>query len=161
MPPILIPCSLELARARAAHILPRKFTSRESVKAKMLENQEAVRARMRAERESTRRRWKLKTRHSPFLVDLVAENERLEEENRKLRKASQAEDSESTCGESDGTDAAIETLRRDIKALERMDNAGELRLSGHNGERVGANRTTNPRAARSHQSPTKILLLKK
>jgi len=79
----------QLARARAAHILSRKFTSRESVKAKMLENQEAVRARMRAERESTRRRWKLKTRHSPFLVDLVAENERLEEEN-KVRLAAEA-----------------------------------------------------------------------
>merc|ERR1719171_2574946 len=78
-----------LARARAGHILSRKFTSRESVKAKMLENQEAVRARMRAERESTRRRWKLKTRHSPFLVDLVAENERLDEEN-KVRLAAEA-----------------------------------------------------------------------
>ena len=78
-----------LARARAAQILSRKFANRDRVKAKLLEDQEIARTRARAGREATRRRWKLKTQHSPFLVDLVAENERLDEEN-KVRLAAEA-----------------------------------------------------------------------
>ena len=78
-----------LARARAAQILSRKFANRDRVKAKLLEDQETTRARARAGREATRRRWKIKTQHSPFLVDLVAENERLDEEN-KVRLAAEA-----------------------------------------------------------------------
>lgn len=78
-----------LARARAAQILSRKFANRDRVKAKLLEDQEMARVRARAGREATRRRWKLKTEHSPFLVDLVAENERLDEEN-KVRLAAEA-----------------------------------------------------------------------
>lgn len=78
-----------LARSRAKQLLSRKFAHRDQVKAKMLENQEASRAKARTGREITRRRWKLKTQHSPFLVDLVAENERLEEENQ-VRMAAEA-----------------------------------------------------------------------
>ena len=78
-----------LARARAAQILSRKFANRDRVKAKLLEDQEMARTRARAGREATRRRWKMKTQHSPFLVDLVAENERLDEEN-KVRLAAEA-----------------------------------------------------------------------
>lgn len=70
-----------LARAQAAHILSQKFANRDRVKAKLLEEQENARMKARAGREATRRRWKIKTQHSPFLVDLVAENERLDEEN--------------------------------------------------------------------------------
>ena len=68
-----------LARARAAHILSQKFANRDRVKAKLLEDKEISRSQARAGRQATQRRWKLKTRHSPFLVDLVAENERLDE----------------------------------------------------------------------------------
>ena len=78
-----------LARARAAHILSRKFANRDRAKAKLLESQEMERTRARAGREATRRRWKIRTQHSPFLVDLVAENERLDEEN-KVRLAAEA-----------------------------------------------------------------------
>ena len=78
-----------LARARAAHILSQKFANRDRVKAKLLEDKEISRSQARAGRQATQRRWKLKTRHSPFLVDLVAENERLDEEN-KVRLAAEA-----------------------------------------------------------------------
>ena len=78
-----------LARARATQIFSRKFAHRDHVKAKMLETQEIARAKARIGREATRRRWMLKTQHSPFLVDLVAENERLEEENQ-VRLAAEA-----------------------------------------------------------------------
>mmetsp|Transcript_5207 Transcript_5207/g.16422 ORF Transcript_5207/g.16422 Transcript_5207/m.16422 type:complete len:201 (-) Transcript_5207:402-1004(-) len=79
----------ELARAQAAHILSQKFANRDRVKAKLFEEQEAARVKARAGREATRRRWKIKTQYSPFLVDLVAENERLDEEN-KVRLAADA-----------------------------------------------------------------------
>jgi hypothetical protein len=59
------------------------------VKAKLLEDKEISRSQARAGRQATQRRWKLKTRHSPFLVDLVAENERLDEENQ-VRLAAEA-----------------------------------------------------------------------
>ena len=78
-------CALQsqaLARARAAQVLCRKFANRDRVKAQLLEDQEMSRQRARQNREDKRRRWKQKTSHSPFLVDLVAENERLDEENR-------------------------------------------------------------------------------
>ena len=78
-----------LARARAAHIRSQQFANRDRVKAKLLEDKEISRSQARAGRQATQRRWKLKTRHSPVLVDLVAENERLDEEN-KVRLAAEA-----------------------------------------------------------------------
>ncbi|KAJ8612269.1 hypothetical protein CTAYLR_002932 [Chrysophaeum taylorii] len=71
-----------LARARAAEVLAKKFADRDRVKAKILEDQEVARARMRQGREEKLKRWKQRTQHSPFLVDLVAEHERLDEENK-------------------------------------------------------------------------------
>lgn len=71
-----------LARARAAEVLAKKFARRDRVKAKILEDQESCRLRARQSRDEQRRRWKQRTQHSPFLVDLVAEQERLDEENK-------------------------------------------------------------------------------
>ncbi|KAJ1461274.1 hypothetical protein M885DRAFT_507163 [Pelagophyceae sp. CCMP2097] len=71
-----------LARARAAQIMSRKFADRDRVKQRLLEDQEMARARAMAAKAADRKRWKQKTSHSPFLVDLVAENERLDEENK-------------------------------------------------------------------------------
>lgn len=71
-----------LARARAAEVLAKKFAERDRVKAQLLEEQEVARTRVRQGREEKLKRWKQKTQHSPFLVDLVAEQERLDEENK-------------------------------------------------------------------------------
>lgn len=71
-----------LARARAAEVLAKKFAERDRVKAKLLQDQELSRSRVRHCRDEKLKRWKQKTQHSPFLVDLVAEHERLDEENK-------------------------------------------------------------------------------
>mmetsp|Transcript_29471 Transcript_29471/g.95004 ORF Transcript_29471/g.95004 Transcript_29471/m.95004 type:complete len:248 (+) Transcript_29471:35-778(+) len=76
-----------LARARTTEILAKKFADRDRAKAKLVERQETSRQRAQTSRQEQKRRWRQKMQRSPFLVDLVAENERLDEEHRVRRKA--------------------------------------------------------------------------
>ena len=71
-----------LARAQAAQILTQKFSQRDKVKAKLGDEQVARREIRFQERQRKIAQWQQKTRDSPFLVDLVAEDERIAEENK-------------------------------------------------------------------------------
>eukprot|EP00753_Platysulcus_tardus_P000845 PLAT10746.3.p1 GENE.PLAT10746.3~~PLAT10746.3.p1 ORF type:complete len:613 (+),score=334.17 PLAT10746.3:159-1997(+) len=70
------------ARQRSARLMSRRFAERDAVKAKL----EADRTRFRRSAAKLRRshehRWRKKLRKSPFRVDLLAEQERIDEENR-------------------------------------------------------------------------------
>ena len=78
-----------LAKARTTEILAKKFAVRDRVKAKLVEKQETTRQKVMLNRQDQKRRWRAKMQRSPFLVDLVAENERLDEEHR-VRLANEA-----------------------------------------------------------------------
>jgi len=69
-----------IARAESAQIMSRKFAEREAMKQFMADEER----RKRRKRESARRRQvarsQRKTASSPFVTDLVAENERIDEE---------------------------------------------------------------------------------
>lgn len=71
-----------LARARAAQVMAKKYAARDRVKSQLLMDQQRCRSRQRTGRDQMIRKWKEKMQHSPFLVDLVADHERLDEENR-------------------------------------------------------------------------------
>lgn len=69
-------------RAESTKIMAKRFEERERVKTKILSS------RLREERQALQRkqkgerRWKKKTERSPFLVDQLAEHERIDEENK-------------------------------------------------------------------------------
>ena len=71
-----------LGRARTCEILAKKFAARDRVKAQLVEAQEMTRQRALTSRQEQKRRWQQKMQRSPFLVDLVAEHERLDEEQK-------------------------------------------------------------------------------
>eukprot|EP00948_MAST-09A_sp_MAST-9A-sp1_P001385 g1385.t1 len=70
------------ARAESAAIMAQRIKQRNRVKKRYLANrQREIRKTTRAA-ERRRRNWEKKLASSPFCVDLVAENERIDEENR-------------------------------------------------------------------------------
>jgi len=71
-----------LARAQAAQILTKKFAQRDRVKAQLDAERNAKNEQRWNVRQQKVAQWQQKTRDSPFLVDLVAEDERIGEENR-------------------------------------------------------------------------------
>ena len=71
-----------MARVESAQIMSRRFIERDRVRDQMQLQQSAYRQRLRKNRQTKAQSWRARTQHSPFLVDLVAENERADEENR-------------------------------------------------------------------------------
>jgi hypothetical protein len=71
-----------MARVESAQLMSRKFIERDAVKASLLQEQASVRRSTRASRDRKTREWEVKTAKSPFRVDLLAENERVDEENK-------------------------------------------------------------------------------
>mmetsp|Transcript_7735 Transcript_7735/g.22328 ORF Transcript_7735/g.22328 Transcript_7735/m.22328 type:complete len:303 (-) Transcript_7735:248-1156(-) len=71
-----------LAKAESAQILSKQYLTRHRVKNRMLTQQSAHRRRVERNRVRRVETWKAKTEASPFHKDLVAEHERIDEENR-------------------------------------------------------------------------------
>ena len=63
-------------------ILKTRYMERDQVKAKMLDEQARFRKKKFENRQQKTANAIAKTQKSPFLVDLLAENEKIDEENR-------------------------------------------------------------------------------
>jgi hypothetical protein len=59
-----------------------KFAQRDAVKAKLLSDKRNFRHQKEHNRKQKMGEWQKKMKRSPFMVDLLAENERIDEENR-------------------------------------------------------------------------------
>lgn len=86
----------DMARVESAQLMSRKFIERDAVKAAIIREQAATRRIIKQNREKMNRQWEVKTARSPFRVDLLAENERVDEENKvrleeEARRARQSE----------------------------------------------------------------------
>ena len=66
----------------SAQIMSKRFVQRGEVKNKLLSSRDSQQRRARDSRKQSQLQWQSKMEKSPFLVDLLAENERIEEENR-------------------------------------------------------------------------------
>ena len=69
-------------RIESARIMSKRFMERHEVKQRMLDRRAAVHRRMLNSKKKKEAQWRRKMERSPFLVDLLAENERIDEENR-------------------------------------------------------------------------------
>eukprot|EP00949_MAST-11_sp_MAST-11-sp1_P001453 g1453.t1 len=69
-------------RIESARIMSKRFMERHEVKQRMLDRRAAVHRRMINSKKKKEAQWRRKMERSPFLVDLLAENERIDEENR-------------------------------------------------------------------------------
>lgn len=74
----------KLAKVESAYILSKRFLERDQSMKRIKREQEEKLRRANQQREQRIQRWIKKTSRSPFLVDLVAEDERITEE-RKMR----------------------------------------------------------------------------
>ncbi|OQS07055.1 hypothetical protein THRCLA_00937 [Thraustotheca clavata] len=72
----------KLSRAESAEIFSKKFVERTQVKASMIEDEKTKRLQKEKRRQVNIQKWQVKLAKSPFKVNLVADNERLDEENR-------------------------------------------------------------------------------
>ncbi|KDO26948.1 hypothetical protein SPRG_07661 [Saprolegnia parasitica CBS 223.65] len=79
----------KLSRAESAEIFSKKFAERSQVKSSMLEEEKLRRLQKEKRRQVNIQKWQSKLAKSPFKVNLVADNERLDEENR-VRLAEEA-----------------------------------------------------------------------
>lgn len=66
-------------RAESAQILSQKYSIREKVKQEMLAKERQKRVVRQRRKQAKVSKWQSKTKRSPFMVDLVAENERIDE----------------------------------------------------------------------------------
>ena len=74
--------STQSSRSRSAQIVSERYSQRDRVKAKMMENERKKRINHQKAKSDKLFLWQQKTKRSPFCVDLVAENERSDEERR-------------------------------------------------------------------------------
>lgn len=75
-------------RKESAMILAKNLTQREKAKVEMVRQREESERILAATREERTKTWLSKTKNSPFAVDLVAEDERIYEENQvRIREA--------------------------------------------------------------------------
>ncbi|OQR87764.1 hypothetical protein ACHHYP_08061 [Achlya hypogyna] len=79
----------KLSRAESAEIFSKKFAERSQVKSSMIEDEKMRRIQKEKRRQANIQKWQSKLAKSPFKVNLVADNERLDEENR-VRLAEEA-----------------------------------------------------------------------
>ncbi|GMI60075.1 hypothetical protein ScalyP_jg244 [Parmales sp. scaly parma] len=75
--------------AETTQIMNNKYQQRDRVKQKIINDQSDFRTKKFLNRQRKTAEWQAKTQRSPFLVDLLAENERIDEEN-KVRLEEQA-----------------------------------------------------------------------
>lgn len=84
--------SRSIARAQSAHILSKKNEERDKLRRKFEQQKKETRMRYAKKRQDKVGEWQKKMKRSPFRVDLLAENERIDEENRiRLREETRRE----------------------------------------------------------------------
>jgi len=71
-----------VARVESAQVLSKKLMDRERYKQDMLARDKAQRTKACKVKQRKRQNWEKRLQKSPFHVDLLAENERIDEENR-------------------------------------------------------------------------------
>ncbi|RHY41691.1 hypothetical protein DYB30_013356 [Aphanomyces astaci] len=71
-----------MSRSESAEIFSKKYVERHQVKSDMLLDEKTKRLNKERRRQLHIQKWQCKTTKSPFKVNLVADNERLDEENR-------------------------------------------------------------------------------
>ena len=81
-PPTAHSTARDAARMESAQIMSHRFMERNRVKEQLLSQRRTHRAQMQRKKAQQSEQWRHKMERSPFLVDLVAENERIDEENR-------------------------------------------------------------------------------
>ena len=81
-PPTAHSTARDAARMESAQIMSHRFMERNRVKEQLLTQRRSHRAQMQRKKAQQSEQWRHKMERSPFLVDLVAENERIDEENR-------------------------------------------------------------------------------
>ena len=69
-------------RRESARIMSKRFMERNEVKAKIMRDREKVQKRLQRSKKKKEDQWRRKMERSPFMVDLIAENERIDEENK-------------------------------------------------------------------------------
>jgi hypothetical protein len=69
-------------RRESARIMSKRFMERNEVKAKIMREREKVHRRLQRSKKKKENQWRRKMERSPFMVDLIAENERIDEENK-------------------------------------------------------------------------------
>ncbi|CAK4612268.1 hypothetical protein LEN26_008139 [Aphanomyces euteiches] len=74
-----------MSRSESAEIFSKKYAQRSQVKEEMIHDEKSKRLQKERRRQHHIQKWQSKTTKSPFKVDLVADNERLDEENRVRR----------------------------------------------------------------------------
>lgn len=78
--------------SRSQRLMEQRFQEREAVKRELLQSRADQRAKLQRQRIKSEVTWKAKLEKSPFLVNLIAENERIEEENKaRLEEAARHE----------------------------------------------------------------------
>jgi len=70
------------AREESTKIMSIRFAERDIVKNKMIRDRQDYQEKLISSQQDREERWKWKCKKSPFAVDLVAENQRIDEENR-------------------------------------------------------------------------------
>ncbi|CAM9155037.1 unnamed protein product [Chrysoparadoxa australica] len=70
------------ARVESAQLMSRRFMQRDAVKKTLIQQQLNYRQRMADMKQRKTKEWRVKTARSPFGINLVAENERIDENNR-------------------------------------------------------------------------------
>lgn len=74
--------SYAATRRESARIMSKRFLERNQVKAKIMREREKVHRRLQNSKKKKENQWRRKMERSPFMVDLIAENERIDEENK-------------------------------------------------------------------------------
>ena len=69
-------------RRESARIMSKRFMERNEVKARILRNRQKTHRRLLKSKQKKEAQWRRKMERSPFMVDLIAENERIDEENK-------------------------------------------------------------------------------
>jgi hypothetical protein len=83
-----------IARAESAQIMSQKFAQRDMMKQQLVEESRQKRVRKCIKKQKTAQNWQAKMKRSPFMVDLLAENERIDEDNKvRVREESRREKS--------------------------------------------------------------------
>ena len=72
----------KLMQGRSQEIMQAMYRERERIKKDIVESQAAFRQRLQLHRVAKQQDWKSKMDRSPFLVNLIAESERIDEEHR-------------------------------------------------------------------------------
>ncbi|CAM9805707.1 unnamed protein product, partial [Ascophyllum nodosum] len=71
-----------MVRVESARVMSQRFIERDRVKDRIIAQTKMNRRRLQESKRKKVQTWEQKTNRSPFMVDLLAENERLDEENR-------------------------------------------------------------------------------